>query len=81
MIRVLYPRRRHGGWSDSEVVLLRAGIDNGMTCTAIGIRLRRSKNAVVGKAHRLGLNWSKHNNRADVLYKNRESYAQGIKDP
>lgn len=44
-----------GPWTDSKVSRLRALWAGGLRTVAIGVELGLSKNAVVGKAHRLGL--------------------------
>lgn len=44
------------GWTDEQVEELRRLWDKGLTTGEIGKTLGVSKNAVVGKAHRLGLN-------------------------
>jgi len=44
-----------GPWTDSKVSRLRALWAGGLRTVAIGVELGVSKNAVVGKAHRLGL--------------------------
>ena len=42
-------------WNDATIERLRTLWDSGMATAAIGAKLHMSKNAVVGKAHRLGL--------------------------
>jgi len=42
-------------WTDKSIARLRALWDEGLSSAEIGRRLNCSKNAVVGKAHRLGL--------------------------
>jgi GcrA cell cycle regulator len=42
-------------WRDDELELLWVLWDEGRSTAAIGVALKRSKNSVVGKAHRLGL--------------------------
>ena len=44
------------GWTDEQVEELKRLWDKGLTTGEIGKVLGVSKNAVVGKAHRLGLN-------------------------
>lgn len=44
------------GWTDEQVEELKRLWDKGLTTGEIGKTLGVSKNAVVGKAHRLGLN-------------------------
>ena len=44
------------GWTDEQVEELKRLWDKGLTTGEIGKALGVSKNAVVGKAHRLGLN-------------------------
>ena len=44
------------GWTDEQVEELKRLWDQGLTTGEIGKALGVSKNAVVGKAHRLGLN-------------------------
>jgi len=44
------------GWTDEQVKELKRLWDKGLTTGEIGKALGVSKNAVVGKAHRLGLN-------------------------
>ena len=44
-----------GPWTDVKVTRLRALWDEGLKTVAIGAELGLSKNAIVGKAHRLGL--------------------------
>ena len=43
------------GWTDEKIVRLKKLWQEGLTTGEIGKRLAVSKNAVVGKAHRLGL--------------------------
>ena len=45
----------HGEWTDATVTRLRQLWDDGHSTAEIGRRLGVSKNAVVGKAHRLDL--------------------------
>jgi len=42
-------------WTDERIARLKKLWSEGLTTTAIGKQLRVSKNAVVGKVHRLGL--------------------------
>ena len=42
-------------WTPTRISILIALWDEGLTTSAIGIRLGVTKNAVVGKVHRLGL--------------------------
>lgn len=42
-------------WPDDDIETLKALWAGGLSCAAIGQPMGRSKNAVVGKAHRLGL--------------------------
>ena len=43
------------GWSDDEDRRLRALWDSGLTATLIGEQMRRGRNSVIGRAHRLEL--------------------------
>ena len=42
-------------WTDERVALLRELWDSGMGTAEIGERLGMTKNAIIGKAHRIGL--------------------------
>lgn len=42
-------------WSDDAIRQLRKLWDEGLSAAQIGLRLRTSKNSIVGKAHRIGL--------------------------
>lgn len=46
---------RKDGWTDSEIARLKALWAEGHSTAEIGRRMKRSKNAAVGKAKRLGL--------------------------
>lgn len=45
----------HDEWSAEQIQTLRRLWDEGLSASNIGKALRRSKNSIVGKAHRLGL--------------------------
>jgi GcrA cell cycle regulator len=42
-------------WTHERIEQLRACVDNGMTCSQIAAAIGVSRNAVIGKIHRLGL--------------------------
>ena len=42
-------------WSDEDVETLRRLVSEGLTTAVIGTRLGRSRNAIIGKCHRIGL--------------------------
>lgn len=42
-------------WTEEEITVLRREWGNGVSCREIGKLINRSKNAVIGKAHRLDL--------------------------
>lgn len=44
-------------WKEWELPILRKGIAQRKTATAIGKRLGRSKNSIIGKANKMGLSW------------------------
>ena len=52
-----------GGWNDEKIGRLKKLWSEGLTTGEIGKRLGVSKNAVVGKAHRLGLQTRKQEPR------------------
>ncbi len=43
------------GWTDARLLLLESLWDAGHSAAIIGVRLQKSKNAIIGKVHRLGL--------------------------
>lgn len=45
----------HSGWDDARIVVLEKLWREGISASQIGARLGVSRNAVIGKAHRLGL--------------------------
>ena len=46
---------REETWTDDQIAELRRLWTDGLSTAAIGRKMKRSKNSVVGKAHRLGL--------------------------
>ena len=49
------PTRSPQVWTANAITTLRTSWDQGMSTAAIGRQLNTSKNAVIGKAHRIGL--------------------------
>jgi GcrA cell cycle regulator len=49
------PMQRDGPWTDFTIAKLRSLWEDGLSTSAIGRALKLSKNAVIGKAHRLDL--------------------------
>lgn len=63
------------GWTDEQVEELKRLWDKGLTTGEIGKALGVSKNAVVGKAHRLGLN-----GRPSPIRRNEENTTASTED-
>ena len=48
-------QRQHNDWPPDDIAQLRTLWDEGLSTSAIGLRMGRTKNACIGRAHRLGL--------------------------
>lgn len=58
-------------WTVADLLILEAGVLNRELARDIGTRLGRTKNSVIGKAHKLGLSWEL--SEEEVSFRNRQN--------